>query len=108
MEEVVRAFNFVIDKGYVSAPAIFKPACSLLSLGRRCTGEPPNGLRNKSRRPTVCDLILRILHSAHADADVATKLGLIAPIAEQCEHQYVLQVFTSYFSYELVRQLAPP
>ncbi|KAJ8507696.1 hypothetical protein ONZ45_g9960 [Pleurotus djamor] len=78
MEEVVRAFNFVIDKGWAfywgtsewDAEEIEEAYRAFSSLVR-----PPK-LQSEDDADLFCPLVL----------DVADKLGLIAPIAEQCQH----------------------
>ena len=138
MEEIVRAFNFVIDQGWVRDSIHLKffgsrRAASrttfpnphggqssrllrsreqyyhnhiatthmhaLLCAHRRSIGRRLNGLRTKSKKPTVrMPLIsLRLLRLTVPSTcllelglpDVASKLGLIAPIAEQCQHKCV-------------------
>ena len=103
MEEIVRAFNFVIEKGWVSVWARFTPASPDLTSGyyvllarvyRPSTGEHQNGRRSKLRRRIVSGEASQILQSislerySHCHPDVAEKYSLIAPIAEQCLHKY--------------------
>ena len=138
MEELVRAFNFVIDQGWVRDSIHLKffgsrRAASrttfpnphggqssrllrsreqyyhnhiatthmhaLLCAHRRSIGRRLNGLRTKSKKPTVRialttpdllqDAALTITPSSSGVLDVASKLGLIAPIAEQCQHKWL-------------------
>lgn len=59
---------------------------------RRSTGLRPSGRHSSSRRHSVRRLS-RFQSDVSADtptADVADKLNLVGPIAEQCQHQYVL------------------
>ena len=128
MEEIVRAFNYVIDQGWVRAfnrsPAPLRVphvrevrrdgsgerGCSAsISVGcisqqcsfvcRPSTGPRLSGPRATSKKPTVRialttpdllqDAALTITPSSSGVLDVASKLGLIAPIAEQCQHKWV-------------------
>jgi len=56
MEEVVRAFNWVIEKGWVRQSR--DHALDFLNnhaiICRRCTGAPLNGLQLKLKRLSVC------------------------------------------------------
>ncbi|KAF7293723.1 Aldo-ket-red domain-containing protein [Mycena indigotica] len=70
MEEIVRAFNYVIDQGWVSG----------FLLGHLRVE------RTRSRRRIVSVYLSRDLPSLTRSTDVATRLNLIAPIAEQCKH----------------------
>lgn len=128
MEEIVRAFNFVIDQGWVrafirtSSPCAFSnleprrregEACgcsapifvvalshplTLARFFRLSTGPRLSGLRKRSKKPSVRPAALlpdslRSVRAHHCPLhllDVASKLGLIGPIAEQCQHQCVL------------------
>ncbi|KAF7288493.1 Aldo-ket-red domain-containing protein [Mycena indigotica] len=69
MEEIVRAFNYVIDQGWA-----FYWGTSEWSAPR-------------SRRRIVSVYLSRDLPSLTRSTDVATRLNLIAPIAEQCKHK---------------------
>lgn len=97
MEEIVRAFNFVIEKGWVrhhdsfSIP-VLEVNCGCEYMGRLSIGLRPNGALSSLRR-----LIVRSKISAYTPVrnltpylflDVASKLNLVGPIAEQCQHQY--------------------
>lgn len=145
MEEIVRAFNFVIHQGWVRRAIHSEPLPSGLHLlegdnhvfhrprrrrpwpvrhagavllktarpthmhtipssarpCRHCTGRLRNGQRTTSKKHTVrvppnsvrfvrAELTFTCLSHvppALALPDVASKLGLIAPIAEQCQHK---------------------
>ena len=94
MEEVVRAFNFVIEKGWVRAfPAPVTSSVNSQFI-RRCTGQLRNGPRRRSRKRIVMHARFLTFSHAHVVLDVATKLNLIAPIAEQCSHRYAAQLNT--------------
>jgi hypothetical protein len=52
------------------------------------TGPPLNGPPGRSRKPTVrSDAFLLQKIFIPSDVDIAAKLNLIAPIAEQCQHK---------------------
>jgi hypothetical protein len=56
MEEIVRAFNYVIEKGWVSTKSNKRPGSdSPDPQNRRSIGPHLNGVLVKSRRPTVSD-----------------------------------------------------
>ena len=83
MEEIVRAFNWVIEQGWVR------------------TSPPPTNARTLSLnlifRPqafywATSEWSARDIEEAH---HVATRLGLIAPVAEQCQHQYASFQYSS-------------
>jgi hypothetical protein len=93
MEEVVRAFNYVIERGWVcNALVPFFPEVP--------QSGPLTGLLlgdiwmefqgNRRSFPSACSILHRWypwtrIHTT----DVADKLGLMGPIAEQCQHKYV-------------------
>ncbi|THG98243.1 hypothetical protein EW026_g3906 [Hermanssonia centrifuga] len=70
MEEVVRAFNWVIEKGWVRT-LVLSQAIEIYILSRPSTGVHQNGAPERPRKLSV---------------DVAHKLNLIPPAADQCEH----------------------
>lgn len=108
MEEIVRAFNFVIDQGWVSALICkinaMQSNFNTNMLHRHFTGRRLSGAPVISKRPTVCFFY-------HSDkpggateilniVDVANRLNLIAPIAEQCLHKRV-----TFFMADLAQRL---
>lgn len=56
-------------------------------LARLTTGQHLNGPRMRSRRPIVSVMGWKLCHKLTQYTDVATKFGLHAPIAEQCQHK---------------------
>jgi hypothetical protein len=86
MEETVRAFNYVIEKGWVSLKSHL---CISYAQGhcRHSTGLRQNGLPGTLRKLTV--RFPRLLNDLTLirHPDVADRLNLIPPIAEQCQHQ---------------------
>lgn len=72
MEEIVRAFNFVIDKGWAFYWGTSEWSAREIEEAYRA------------------QYLFSVLDSvSHLHADVADRLGLQGPIAEQCQHQYV-------------------
>lgn len=66
------------------------PGLKHFKRNRPTTGVPQNGLPERSKKPTVSPYIsLRKTGITYFLLDVATKFGLIGPIAEQCEHKSV-------------------
>jgi hypothetical protein len=63
MEEIVRAFNYVIEKGWVSLPSHL--AIELLSSDIFCSrpliGELLNGLHTKLRKLIVCVILIPLI-----------------------------------------------
>lgn len=53
MEEVVRAFNWVIEKGWVSATTLHVRPAHAQPRFRRSTGPLQSGPRCRLKRPTV-------------------------------------------------------
>lgn len=91
MEEVVRAFNFVIEKGWVRQLRHINWV--LHSRTHVIQGSLLGDIRvvssgDRGSPPYVCAVFLIELVLI-VSTDVATRLNLIGPIAEQCEHKYV-------------------
>lgn len=95
MEEIVRAFNYVIEKGWVSIYVISRMSWAKLNCSRLlCYFRPSTG-RPRGSIPCVQSMSRNdepLSNDRFCIVDVADKLNLIAPIAEQCQHQYVLGV----------------
>jgi len=90
MEEVVRAFNFVIEKGWVCY--LYSSSWNLSNKTFYqalywATSEWSSREIEEAHRKEPLQIYLTWTYEL---ADVATKLGLIAPIAEQCEHKWVI------------------
>ena len=84
----MRAFNFVVEKGWVSD---FQMAFVVTRLTRIqalywATSEWSAQEIEEAHRACLPKLHYQILTMG---PDVATKLNLIPPIAEQCKHKYV-------------------
>jgi hypothetical protein len=71
------------------------------------TGQRLNGPRLRSRRFIVSVMNSTSCCKLTRHTDVATKLGLRAPIAEQCQHNHVVLHLARRFRRHLV-QHAPP
>lgn len=69
--------------------------CVTDAFQRHFTGEHRSGVREKSKKLIVCVFfsLKNCTHSTRLCSDIANKLHLIAPIAEQCKHQSVLLDF---------------
>lgn len=85
MEEIVRGFNYIIDQGWVwSSPASTTPEIDQVlqafywGTSEWTAQEIEEAYRGLSRLTP---------HSVSSRLDVSTRLGLIAPIAEQVQHQ---------------------
>lgn len=88
MEEIVRAFNYVIEKGWVSTFRVQSRKRLISTLGFLLGNVRMVRPRYRGSIPYV-NFTLRGPWLDRFHADVADKLNLIAPIAEQCQHQYV-------------------
>ena len=92
MEEIVRAFNYVIEKGWVRRLlhyVTFLLAYTRVKALYWGTSEwSAHEIEEAHRKNNLSSSLFEGLNIC---ADVASKLNLIAPIAEQCKHKYVIQ-----------------
>ncbi|KAF7310214.1 Aldo-ket-red domain-containing protein [Mycena indigotica] len=65
---------------------LFVLSTTLSTRAGRSTGAPPNGARIRSKRRIASVFLALNLPLLTPGTDVATRLNLIAPIAEQCKH----------------------
>lgn len=101
MEETVRAFNWVIEKGWVSdqtppypIPYVMVPRLTRMLCAQAfywATSEWSARQIEEAYRELPSFYYTRASRSSDysCTADVADKLGLVGPIAEQCQHQCV-------------------
>lgn len=75
MDEIVRAFNFVINQGWAYYWATSEWSAQQLE---------------EAYRAWIYTTLYSSKLKVHRCEDVATALGLSGPIAEQCQHQWVL------------------
>jgi len=86
MEEVVRAFHWVIEQGLVCSPAFYNIYLTLLCI-RHIIGRPQSGLLLRSRRHSVSSEPIVVEPLTYGAIGIAEKYNLHAPIADECQHK---------------------
>ena len=89
IEETVRAFDFVISRGWVGlADKEWLISREADAIRRLTTGGRRSGPPSRLKKPTVRTMLVDSHSITQNHVDAATRLGLIAPIVAQCKYRY--------------------